>query len=118
MRIMVLGLRGFPGVQGGVEKHAEQLYPLLVECGCHVDVIVRTAYMPRNIKSWKGIEFHRIWTPKLAAAEALLHSIFGVIYTAFKRPDVLHIHAIGPAVVTPLAKLLKLHVVVTHHQPV
>jgi glycosyltransferase involved in cell wall biosynthesis len=114
---MVLGLRGFPGVQGGVEKHAEQLYPLLVERGCQIDVIVRSSYMPRNIKSWKGIGFHRLWAPRLAAAEALLHSIFGVIYAAIKRPDVLHIHAIGPAIVTPLAKLFKLRVVVTHHGP-
>src|SRR5574338_494602 len=31
------------------------------------------------------------------------------------RPDVLHIHAVGPALVTPLARLLGLRVVVTHH---
>lgn len=117
MRIMVLGLRGFPGVQGGVEKHAEQLYPLLVKHGCQIDVIVRSSYLPRALIRWQGIEFHRLWAPRLAAAEALLHSIFGVIYAAVKRPDVLHIHAIGPAIVTPLAKLFKLRVVVTHHGP-
>jgi glycosyltransferase involved in cell wall biosynthesis len=33
------------------------------------------------------------------------------------RPDVLHIHAIGPAIVTPLARLLGLRVVVTNHGP-
>ena len=31
MRIVVIGTRGFPGIQGGVEKHCEHLYPLLSE---------------------------------------------------------------------------------------
>ncbi len=46
-----------------------------------------------------------------------MHSILGVFFACIKRPDVLHIHAVGPAVVTPLAKLLRLRVVVTHHGP-
>ena len=41
----------------------------------------------------------------------------GVGYAAIKRPDVLHIHAVGPALVTPLARALGLRVVVTHHGP-
>lgn len=28
MKISVLGTRGFPKIQGGVEKHCESLYPL------------------------------------------------------------------------------------------
>lgn len=40
-----------------------------------------------------------------------------MIYAAIKRPDILHIHAIGPALMTPLARLLGLKVVVTHHGP-
>lgn len=38
-----------------------------------------------------------------------------MIYAGFNRPDILHIHAIGPAIVTPIARLLGLHVVITHH---
>ena len=117
MRVMVLGLRGFPDVQGGVEKHAEHLYPLLVQSGCQVEVITRSPYTSRDHRSWKGITFHRIWTPRLTGIEAFVHSILGVFYAAIKRPDVLHIHAIGPAIVTPLARLLRLRVVVTHHGP-
>lgn len=49
MRIMVLGLRGFPGVEGGVEKHAEQLYPLLVELGFEVKVLTRSPYVKKKI---------------------------------------------------------------------
>lgn len=38
-----------------------------------------------------------------------------MIYAGLHRPDILHIHAIGPAIVTPIARLLGLRVVVTHH---
>ena len=41
LRVMMLGLRGFPGVQGGVEAHAEHLCPLLRELACDVEVVVR-----------------------------------------------------------------------------
>lgn len=117
MRVMVLGLRGFPNVQGGIEKHAENLYPLLVELGCCIDVVARSSYVPRHQRSWNGVTMHRIWAPRIAGAEALVHSVCGVIYAAIKRPDLLHIHGIGPALVTPLAKLFHLRVVVTHHGP-
>ena len=43
--------------------------------------------------------------------------MLGVLYAAFARPDILHIHAIGPAIVTPIARLFGLKVVVTNHGP-
>jgi len=119
MRVAFLGLRGFPDVQGGVETHAEHLCPLLVELGCEVDVIVRAPYQPGSIgDAWKGIRFHRLWAPRSKGLEAILHTGLGVLYAAFvRRPDVLHIQAIGPALMVPLARLLGLRVVVTHHGP-
>ncbi|MBN8777996.1 glycosyltransferase family 4 protein [Thiobacillus sp.] len=119
MRVAFLGLRGFPDVQGGVETHAEHLCPLLVELGCEVDVIVRAPYQPESIgDEWKGIRFHRLWAPRSKGLEAILHTGLGVLYAGFvRRPDVLHVQAIGPALMVPLARLLGLRVVVTHHGP-
>lgn len=118
IRVMMLGLRGFPGVQGGVETHAEHLCPLLVEMGCDVTVLVRSSYQPAEIgPEWKGVKFVSLWVPKSKGLEAFLHSFLGVLYAAFKRPDILHIQGIGPAIMTPFARLLGLRVVVTHHSP-
>jgi hypothetical protein len=36
--VMMLGLRGFPGVQGGVEAHAEHLCQLSRDLDCDVEV--------------------------------------------------------------------------------
>ncbi len=118
MKILAIGLRGFPGIQGGVETHAEHLYPLLAELGCDIEVATRTPYMTSgSLKHWKGVRLRRFWSPKSKGLEAIVHSFLCVLYAAISRPDVLHIQAIGPALMTPLARLLGLRVVVTHHGP-
>lgn len=118
IRVMMLGLRGFPNVQGGVETHAEHLSPLLVGLGCDLEVLVRSNYQQASTgKQWNGVKFTKLWAPKSKGLETLVHTFLGVLYAAIKRPDILHIHAIGPALMTPLARLLGLKVVVTHHGP-
>jgi glycosyltransferase involved in cell wall biosynthesis len=116
LRVMFLGLRGFPGVQGGVENHAQHLCPLLVELGCEVTAVVRTSYMPsENGDSWAGVRFIRVWSPRSKNLEAIVHTLLGVLVAVWHRPDVLHIQAIGPALMVPVARLLGLRVVITHH---
>ncbi|HEY7244827.1 MAG TPA: glycosyltransferase family 4 protein [Xanthobacteraceae bacterium] len=116
LRVTMLGLRGFPDVQGGVETHAQNLALQLVELGCKVEVLTRSGYIPRgSSRSWRGIELVRLWSPRIKGLEAFVHSFLGVLRAACTRPDILHIHAIGPALFTPLARALGLRVVVTHH---
>lgn len=116
IKVVVLGLRGFPDIQGGIEKHAEQLYPRLASLGCHVCVLGRAPYKTgRHTNHWNRIDFHWLWAPQVRGVESLLHSLLAVVVAAEKRPDILHIHAIGPSLVVPLARLLGMKVVVTHH---
>jgi glycosyltransferase involved in cell wall biosynthesis len=116
MRVLVLGLRGFPNVEGGIERHAEHLYPLLAELGCDVEVLVRSPYHP-SVKPcmYRGVRLTRLWSPRAGAFETIVHTLLGVLYAGIARPDVLHLHAVGPAIFTPLARVLGLRVVVTHH---
>jgi glycosyltransferase involved in cell wall biosynthesis len=44
-----------------------------------------------------------------------VHTFLGVLYAGIRRPDVVHIHAVGPWLFLPLAKLFRLKVVITHH---
>ncbi len=117
MRVMVLGVRGIPNVQGGVETHAEQLYRRLALLGCRIEVLVRTPFTPAGVKWFESIRLRRLWSPRRPGLEALVHSILGVLYAGISRPDVLHVHAVGPAIITPIARLFGLRVVVTHHGP-
>ena len=119
MKVFVLGTRGIPDIMGGVETHCQALYPRLVELGYDVTVIRRTPYINADNKKklYKGVQLVDLFAPKTKSLEAMVHSVLGVLYARFKSPDVLHIHAIGPSLVTPLARLLGLKVVVTHHGP-
>jgi glycosyltransferase involved in cell wall biosynthesis len=118
LRVIMLGLRGFPDVQGGVEAHAEHLCPRLKELGCDIEVIVRSPYMaPHRGDEWEGVRCLRVWSPRAKSLETIVHSFLGVLVAAWQRPDILHIQAIGPALMAPLARLLGMNVVVTHHGP-
>ena len=117
LRIMVLGLRGIIDVQGGIETHARRLYPLLARLGCDVEIVQRTPYYPRESRrrEWRGLALTYLWSPRTRVVETAVHTLLGVLYAAVKRPDVLHLHAVGPALLAPLARLFGLRVVVTHH---
>jgi glycosyltransferase involved in cell wall biosynthesis len=115
LRVFVIGLRAFPNVPGGVETHAQNLYPLIAENGHEVIVASRSPY--HQLNEWNGIRFVKIWAPKSKFLEAIVHSTLAVFRAAILRPDVVHIHAVGPSLVVPLARLAALKVVVTHHGP-
>jgi glycosyltransferase involved in cell wall biosynthesis len=117
LRIMVLGLRGVIDVQGGIETHARRLYPLLARLGCDIEIVQRSAYFPRERRrrDWRGLKLTYLWSPRARIVETAVHTLLGVVYAAFKRPDVLHLHAVGPGLLAPLARLLGLRVVITHH---
>lgn len=115
-RVLMIGLRGFPGVQGGVETHAEHVCVALARRGWDVTAAVRSPYMRHAPgDSWQGVRYLRIWSPRAKALEALAHSLCAVLVAVFTRPDILHIQAIGPAIWTPIARAAGLRVVVTHH---
>lgn len=115
-RVTMLGLRGIPDVQGGVEKHVEMLAARLVARGWDVEVVGRSRYMPDpGARVWRGVRVVPLWAPRRVALEALVNTFLGVCRAAMRRPDILHIHAVGPALMVPLARLLGLKVVVTHH---
>ena len=113
---MVVGLRGFPQVQGGIEKHCEELYPEMVSKGeCRVTVVVRKAHCDPNRREYRGVALKPIWSPERPGLEAFVHTFLAVCYAIVMRPDVLHIHAVGPGLFTLLARLFFLQVVFTHH---
>jgi glycosyltransferase involved in cell wall biosynthesis len=120
LKVFVTGTRGIPEIQGGVETHCEQLYPpMKVQQNIDITVIRRSAYVTpaNNVGIYKNIKVKTLYSPKSKSFEAIVHSLLAVLYAAIKRPDILHIHAVGPNLVTPLARLLGLKVVMTHHGP-
>ena len=56
-------------------------------------------------------------TPQKKSFEAIIHTFRAINRAKKLKADILHIHAIGPALLIPYAKILGLKVVFTHHGP-
>lgn len=116
MKIAVVGLRGIPNIMGGIESHCQQIYPRIAKEDVQITVIGRSPYLESRRSEYEGISVIGLWAIQNKFLETFLHTFVAIIYAAiFIRPNVLHIHAVGPALFTPLARLLGLKVVVTHH---
>ncbi len=118
MKIVVIGTRGIPDIMGGVESHCEELFPRIAAMGHDVTVVCRSAYVrDSSIKEYKGVRLVNIFSPRSKSLEAIVHTFLSVIKARQLNPDVLHIHAIGPSMMAPFARLLGMKVVVTNHGP-
>lgn len=117
LKIIVLGLRGIPEIQGGIEKHCEQLYPKLAQYGCNIEIVGRSPFLKKKRSYYQKLMIRRLYAPdpKYKGLEAFVNTFIGVLYAAFKKPDIVHIHAVGPALFVPLARILGQKVIVTHH---
>lgn len=117
MKIFVTGLRGIPHVMGGVESHCEELLPRVnaLDPDFEITVLARKRYVPQTVRCYRGVSIRSFPCPRLPSLEAIVATATGVLYAGLKRADLLHIHAIGPGLMTPVARLLGLRVVVTHH---
>jgi glycosyltransferase involved in cell wall biosynthesis len=115
MKVCVFGLRGFPQIQGGVEKHCETLYSGFNPIH-HFIVFRRKSYIASDIH-YLNITFIDLLSTRIKGLETVLYSFLAAIYTAFRSPDIVHIHNIGPALFAPIVRMAGLRVVLTYHSP-
>lgn len=124
-KIVVTGTRGIPNVMGGVETHCEELFPRLAAMDYNVTVIRRSAYIKAGVDEksgvqhgiWRGVRLWDLKSPRAKSFEAIVHTVKAVILAKWMGAQIVHIHAIGPALAVPFARLLGLKVVFTHHGP-
>lgn len=118
IEVSVIGTRGIPGRQGGVERHAEELYPRLVGLG-DVEVRVycrRRFFEPMKLPStWEGVHLEVLPTFQQGGAEAFWHSFIATLHAVCSSSKIVHFHNIGPSLFCPLARLGGKRVVVTYH---
>lgn len=117
MKIVVIGTRGIPNVMGGVETHCEELYPRLAAKGYDVTVIRRSTYVRTEMPmdEWNGVRLVDIKAPKKKMFEAIIHTWRAINKAKSLHADIVHIHAVGPCILAPYARLRGMKVVMTHH---
>ena len=117
MKLVVTGTRGIPDIMGGVETHCEELFPRIADRDVDTTVIRRRSYVRDSLTEWKGVQLVDIDAPKKKSYEAIVHTFRAINLAKKWKADVVHIHAIGPALLVPYAKMLGMKVVFTHHGP-
>lgn len=121
MRIAVVGAKGLPPTQGGIEHYCAGLYPRVVKHGCEVDLFARSSYTNQPGYSTNYFEGVRVITlPSLSFAqggtEAIYSSAMGAFESLKTDYDVVHFHALGPSLFAWLPKLASsTKIVVTCH---
>ena len=121
LRVLMLGLRAVAGAQGGIETHVRDIVRGML--AAHADeVAIEVIERRPHVRADRVLDgplaqatLTALWSPRSTGLETIVHTLLGVLYAGWRRPDVLHLHGVGPALMTPLARLLGLRVVVTHH---
>ena len=120
MKIAVIGSKGLPPKQGGIEHHCAEIYPRIVQEGHHVELYARSSYtqMPwQTSYDYDGVHVTSVPSFPIRGIDALITSAFAAVMASTKQYDVIHFHALGPSLFSWIPRILapRAKVVVTCH---
>jgi glycosyltransferase involved in cell wall biosynthesis len=110
--VMVIGARGIPDVEGGAEKNAEAVFPLLVERGYAIELLAMRRFV--SMPSYRGVKLTAFPTLRFANTDKVVYLFFALIHAARKRPRLVHLQGLNSAFLLGLFKLAGLKVVVRY----
>lgn len=109
MNIAVIGVKGLPPKQGGIEHFCAEMYPRMVAQGHSVDLFARRSYTKRSwLKSYdfQGVRVFTLPSVSFRGVDAFVSSALGAIATCGTHYDIIHFHALGPSLFTCLSKFI------------
>jgi glycosyltransferase involved in cell wall biosynthesis len=110
--ILVVGVRGLPEVEGGVEKHAERLFPLIASRGWTICVAGMKRFLQpghyRGVRLWRAPSLGVLKIDRWLYAAATLVKAFRM------RPDIVHFARLESAVLLLAYKLIGCKTVVRY----
>lgn len=118
MKIGVIGTRGFPEVQGGIETHCMELYSRIAQNqNVSFTVYRRTPYINDSNRKpeFRNIRFIDIPVPRSKNFETLAHSFLATVHALFQGFDIVHYHNTGPGFFIPLLKITRAKIFFTYH---
>jgi glycosyltransferase involved in cell wall biosynthesis len=110
--IFVVGARGVPDVEGGAEKNAEMLFPLIAAAGYRVTL----GGLEENIKSdeFKGVRLLKAPSSRILKTDKLLYYIVAIFMALRLRPRIVHFQGLGSALFLWAYKLMGARTVVRY----
>lgn len=108
MKIAVIGAKGLPPKQGGIEHYCAEVYPRMVAQGNSVDLFARSSYTESGWLShydFQGVQVMSVPGFHMRGVDALITSGLGAIAATAKKYDIVHFHALGPSLFTWAPKI-------------
>ena len=119
MKIAVIGAKGLPPKQGGIEHHCAEVYSRIAAQGHSVDLFARSSYTDNtgfSQSEFKGVRVISLPCSKNSGLDVMLSSALAAILVSGKHYDIVHFHALGPALFSWLPRITSFaRVVVTCH---
>jgi glycosyltransferase involved in cell wall biosynthesis len=112
LRIAFIGGRGVISKYSGIEAYYEEVGKRLAGMGHQVTAYCRTYFTP-DVREHNGIAVVRLPTVRSKHLETLLHTFFSTIHVISQPCDIVHYHALGPALFSFVPRLLGKKTVVT-----
>jgi glycosyltransferase involved in cell wall biosynthesis len=112
LRVAFLGGRGVVSKYSGIETYYEEIGKRLTGMGHQVTVYCRTYFTPPG-KQHNGIRVVRLPTIRSKHLETLVHTFLSTLHVLVQPCDIVHYHALGPALFSFLPRLAGKKTVVT-----
>jgi glycosyltransferase involved in cell wall biosynthesis len=112
LSVAFIGGRGVVSKYSGIETYYEEIGKRLAEMGHHVTVYCRTYFTPPG-KEHNGMHVVRLPTIRSKHLETLVHTFLSTLHVLMRPCDVVHYHALGPALFSFIPRLAGKKTVVT-----
>lgn len=110
--VLVVGARGIPDVEGGAEKNAERLFPLIAAAGYRVILIGLQGLI--RATEYRGVELRTAPNRRVLNTDKLFYYMHAVQVARRERPDIVHLQGLGASLFLWAYKLLGAKVVVRY----
>ncbi len=112
LRVAFIGGRGVLSKYSGIEAYYEEVGRQLAARGHEVTVYCRSYFTP-PLEDYHGLRLVRLPTIRTKHLETVFHTLLSTLHVLFSRCDIVHYHALGPALFSFLPRWLGKKTVVT-----
>lgn len=104
MKIAFIGGRGVGSKYSGIETYYEEMGQYLSAKGHEVTAYCRNHFTP-DVRQYKQMRIMRFPTIRSKHLETFVHTLLSTAHAMFGRYDIVHFHALGPALFSFLPRL-------------
>src|SRR5581483_2943286 len=104
IRVALIGGRGVISKYSGIEAYYEEVGQRLAGRGHEVTAYCRTYFTP-DLGTHQGMRLVRLPTLRSKHLDTLIHTFLSSLHVLFTRADIVHYHALGPALFSWIPRL-------------